>query len=209
VRVVQGPNFWRLVRSDHDAANVAEVLDLLGPAMAFFLSPIQPEGSGVLQGALETERGNTDDLSTWEWRIGQARPIKVLRVAHDDKEPLPAGTRLGSRADPAVLPSVDADLPWFVDVMFFWRGKPRELDYPALSGTILGTRSREPSDDLDWYLDTAVQPADPPPDPGDESWFQHHEKNAEKVAKAVGIGTIEVGVGIAGVAAVLWFLTRK
>lgn len=210
--VVPGPNVWRLVRTDRDAPSPEGVLDTLGPTMDFFLEPIQPSGdAGKLEEAITTETGEDDSPEGWEWRIGAARPIVVTSLGRTSV-PLPKAKKvLGARKDPEVLPTVDADNPWFVNVLFFWRGQKAELEYPALSVNFLGVRSREPGPELDWYLDKAVQPAESPPDPGDQSWWEHQRGNIGEAAGEVadvGLDVLKYAVAGGVAVAVVWLITK-
>lgn len=186
IAVVPGEQVWRLIRTDRDAASVAEVEATVGPAMAFFLAEAQPGASGSkVEAAIQT--------GPREWRIGAARPIQVVaieRFREGDIGPPPGaalpepetGGVLANRFDADGLPTVQGTLPWAVVVRFWWRGVAADLPFPALRVSPLGVRSREVVD-ADWYLDEALEPAVKQPDPGDESFG---DAIGDDVAEAAG-----------------------
>lgn len=220
---MQGENVWRLVRTDRDATDVDGVLDTVGPAMVFFLKPAQPGSILDRFGrAVETRTETAVDLEPSspgvlrEWRVDAARPVQALEVTREPQiSSLPkAAQLLGSRstASDTVLPTVRATKPWYITVRFWWRGRDSDIPYPALRiSDLLGVKERDKLVDADWYLDRAIVPADPSPDPGAETFGEKVQEGIEEAAgealEAAG-DVMKVVALVVGLGAIAYIVSR-
>lgn len=203
--VIQGEQFWRLLRTDRDGASRDEILGMVGPFMAFALS--EALTAGPQEKVIKT--------GDHQWRIDKARPIEALDASQTLID-LPDGTVLGKRetADPAIIPTVRASKAWFVTVRFWWRGSSTEVSYPAQVVSSLGVATRGTlGSGSDWLLDRAVAPAQPDQDPGDATWGEATEENVKTTVKAVASavfswGTAAIAV-VAGAAVLYLLVTRR
>jgi len=182
--VIQGEQYWRLLRTDRDGASRDEILKMVGPFMAFALSEAIAKASGGLTAGPEQKVIKTGNL---QWRIEQARPIEALDAGHDLLG-LPEGTALGDRkqADPSIIPTVRATKAWYIIVRFWWRGSTTEVSWPRQQVSSLGIAIPGPlGASSDWLLDRAITPAQPDQDPGDATWGEAVEENITTTVKEV------------------------
>ena len=203
IPVVQGPQVWRLLRTDRDGASAAEIPQMAAAAVRWFVRGVGTAGS---------ERGPLHELvptAPNTWRFGWVRPLRVLSVSHGEPR-TPVGTLLASRSTtvPATVPSVRGQNPWWVLVEFWWRAPDARIEYPGLREGILG-RAYE-LDGADWVLDRAIRPK-AAVEPGDKTWTDAQGARAAAAAASVGPGlarVIQGGVGL-GVLVLLYLLSRK
>ena len=196
--VIQGEQYWRLIRTDRDGASREEILRMVGPFMAFALSEVSTGGP-------QEKVIKTGDL---EWRIDKARPIQALD-ASQELLALPEGTTLGDRKsiDPKIIPTVRATKAWYVTVRFWWRGSSTEVTYPRQQVSAVGIATAGPlGAQSDWLLDRAITPAQPDPDPGDATWGEVIEEQTKETVKQVASAITFGAMGLVGVAAGLGLL---
>lgn len=202
VRIVQGENVWRILRTDRDGASRGEVLEMAGQFMRWALAPANQTGE-------PWELLSTGDL---EWRVGAARPILALEAGHTP-QPLPAGTPMGDRrfAVPDTIPTVRGQRPWFLLVRFYWRAPSVTVPWPSLLVSTLGFRSRE-HNGADWTLDRAVAVAAPSElEEDDRTWGEDQAERAKNAAKELvsgGTSLVKVAVIVAGTVGVVYALSR-
>jgi hypothetical protein len=203
VRIVQGENVWRVLRTDRDGASADEIRSsAAGNYLKWALAPANTTAEPWE--AIPTGDG--------EWTIGAARPVQMLVVSHD-RPALPPGVLLGDRqtslAD--VTPTVRAERPWWILLRFYWRAPSTTIPWPSLQVGTFGGRNRVHSG-ADWTLDRAIALAgksDLAED--DRNWSDRQVERAEQAVKSVFSGAGKVvavvaGVGLAGL--VLYALTR-
>lgn len=200
IQVVQGPNEWRLLRTDRDGASVKEIPDFTAAAVRWFIRGAGTAGS---------ERGPLHELiptAPNEWRFGWVRPLRVISVAHEPQAMSP-GKVLADRAQsvPETVPTVRGQHPWFIHVQFWWRAPNAKVEFPAMREGILG-RSYE-LNGADWVLDRAVA-VQRAPDPGDQTWSQATGKATAETAASLG-RTVLAGFGGVGILLLLWALSRR
>lgn len=201
--VKQGPNVWRLLRTDRDGASAGEIPQMAAAAVRWFVRGVGTAGS---------ERGPLHELVNVgpnEWRFGWVRPLRVLSVAQSEP-PTPVGQFIADRARsvPGTVPTVRGQKPWWVMVQFWWRAPDARIEYPAMREGLFG-RSYE-LNGADWLLDRAVVPP-VAPDPGNQTWNEAQGAKAEAAVKAAGetLGrTLNIGLGF-GALALLYFLAKK
>jgi len=182
--VMPGPNLWRLIRSDLDGIAADDI-----PRRA----------ANFVRLSLDTgwahELVSTGDN---EWRIGSARPLRVLSVSRQ-RESI-EGTILADRQTsvPDTIPSVRGREPWFVIVKFWWREPAQEIRFPGLAQGLLGPYYE--LNGAQWVLDRAVQ-SHVDERPSDESWSSAMGETVQNVA---------VG-GLSGLAviALLYLLSQR
>jgi hypothetical protein len=202
VTVAQGPNEWRLIRTDRDGASEAELADFAAAAVRWFIRGVGPAGS---------ERGPLHELiptAPHEWRFGWVRPLRVIAVGHQPQAMSP-GRLLADRAQsvPGTVPTVRGQTPWFILLRFWWRAPDAKIEFPAMREGTFG-RSYE-LNGADWVLDRAVQ-LPPQPDPGDQTWGQETGKNVAETAADLGKTVLSAGLGLGVVALlVLWAMNRR
>lgn len=220
MRVLQGENVWRLVRTDRDAPSASELRQSVGAAMTWFLRSGQPTSLGSrTETAFDLTPSSPNVLR--EWRVGAARPVQLLAVARSSSSTsprlpesvlLPKGKKLGDRFSASSdLPLVVGEKPFYVVVRFWWRAPSVDIPYPLLRVNALGVRTREPVTELDWYLDEAVEPEVKTKDPGDETFGQVATEAAGEVVAIVtdAAGKVAGVVVAAGAALALIYTLRK
>lgn len=202
VPVVQGPQEWRLIRTDRDGASAAELPAFTAAAVRWFIRGAGPAGA---------ERGPLHELipiAPNEWRFGWVRPLRVISVGHEPQAMSP-GRELADRAKsvPETVPTVRGQHPWFIVLRFWWRAPDTRIEFPAMREGIFG-RSYE-LNGADWVLDRAVQ-LPPQPDPGDATWTDATGQAMAKTAADLGKTMLAAGGGLALIAlAVLWAMNRR
>ncbi len=203
--VVQGEQYWRLLRTDRDGASRAEILKMVGPFMAFALSEASTGGP-------QEKVVKTGDL---QWRIDKARPIEALDASQSLLD-LPQGTVLGDRKAAAekFIPTVRATKAWYITVRFWWRAASTEITYPRQQVSKLGVATAGPlGSESDWLLDRAVAPGTPDQDPGDAAWGEVIEEEVKETVKAgaqaiVSWGTTAI-VALAGFGLLYLLISRN
>jgi len=185
VRVVQGVNVWRLLRTDRDGASATEIPQMAAAAVRWFLRGKTAQGG--LHELVKTGKN--------QWRFGAVRPLQVLKVSH-----LPTEARGVVLADrhrvPGTAPSVRAQRPWIVLVRFWWRKPDARIPFPGMTEGLMGREYQ--LNGADWLLDRAVTPKGDVPDPGDKTWG---EVTTEAAADAA--GQVMAGIGGVGLAVLL------
>lgn len=174
IRVVQGANVWRLLRTDRDGASAGEIPRMAAPAVRWFLL------RGTADMAAKHEIIPTGHN---EWRIGPIRPLKVLSVTRDEPN-VPVGETLADRQTslPRTIPAVSAQRPWWVMVQFWWREPAKMIPFPGLREGFLGKSYQLAG--ADWLLDRAIAPA-ASIDPGGQTWGEAMGENVEDAAGRV------------------------
>lgn len=202
--VIQGEQYWRLIRTDRDGASREEILRMVGPFMAFALSEVSTGGP-------QEKVIKTGEL---EWRIDKARPIQALDVSQELLS-LPEGTTLGDRktAASSIVPTVRATKAWYITVRFWWRGSSTEISYPRQQVSKLGIATAGPlGAQSDWLLDRAIAPAQPGADPGDATWGEVVEEQVTTTVKQVAVAVASWGmtavVALAGVGVLYLLISR-
>jgi hypothetical protein len=199
--IIQGEQYWRILRTDRDGASRDEVLKMVGPFMAFALSEAMTAGP-------QEKVIKTGPADGYEWRIDKARPIQALDASQELLS-LPEGTTLGDRktADPVIIPTVRATKAWYITVRFWWRGTSTEITYPAQTVSSLGVATHGIlGSQSDWLLDHATAPAEPGQDPGDATWGTVIEEQTKETVKQVASAISFGAMGLVGVAAGLGLL---
>lgn len=207
IQVVQGPNAWRLLRTDRDGASEGEIPQMAAAAVRW-----------AVRGAGQTgaERGPLHELINTgprEWRFGWVRPLRVLSVTHEPAAMSPGREladrhRLGSGNlvhRMRTVPTVRGQKPWFIGVEFWWRAPDARIEFPAWREGIFG-RSYE-LNGADWVLDRAVA-VQRAPDPGDQTWGEATGKRTAEVSSSIAKTVLAGGIGL-GVLAVLYLLSRR
>jgi hypothetical protein len=202
VRIAQGHNLWRLLRTDRDGASAGEIPQMAAAAVRYLIRGLEATGA---------ERGPLHELvatAPREWRFGWVRPLKVVSVSHE-AQPM-GGTTLADRQKtvPGTIPTVRGQRPWYILVDFWWRAPDALIDYPGFREGLLG-RSYE-LNGADWTLDAATF-LTTGKDPGDQTWSTAQGKAArELAAKATeGLGSTLLGVGGMAALVLLYLLSRK
>jgi hypothetical protein len=122
-----------------------------------------------------------------EWRIGHARPIRMVAAVQSERgkpAPMfPTSSMTGVRqianrtAYPGEgIPTARGERPWWVLVEFWWRRPSTEIPWPGFRVDSIGRRVRTVTD-ADWVLDWAgwVSPeADTAPRPDDATSLETH-----------------------------------
>jgi hypothetical protein len=204
IEVREGPNVWRLLRTDRDGASEGQIPQMAAAAVRWFVRGVGPAGA---------ERGPLHELVSTgpnEWRFGWVRPLRVLSVTQSEPSNMPVGTLLAdrNRTVPDTIPTVRGQKPWWVVVQFWWRAPNATIEYPALREGIFG-RSYE-LNGADWVLDQAVAPQRSP-DPGGQTWDEAQGANASAAVKSAGesLGKVVAGGFGLGILALLYLLSRK
>ena len=202
--VIQGEQYWRLIRTDRDGASREEILRMVGPFMAFALSEVSTGGP-------QEKVIKTNDL---EWRIDKARPIQALDASQALLD-LPEGTPLGDRktVDSKIVPTVRATKAWYITVRFWWRASSTEISYPAQVVSSLGIATRgQLGSQSDWLLDRAIAPSEPMQDPGDATWGEVIEEQTtatvKQVASAVASWGMTAVLALAGFGVLYLLISR-
>jgi hypothetical protein len=202
VRVAQGHNVWRLLRTDRDGASAGEIPQMAAAAVRYVIRGLEPTGA---------ERGPLHELVSTgprEWRFGWVRPLRVINVSHE-AQPL-GGVTLADRQKsvPDTVPTVRGQKPWYVLLEFWWRAPDALIDYPGFREGLLG-RSYE-LNGADWVLDVATH-IKTGKDPGDQTWTSAQGKAAKELAAKAGAGLGSTLLGVGGLAALvlLYLLSRK
>jgi hypothetical protein len=204
IPVMPGLNAWRFIRTDRDGASRDEILNMVGPIMAFCLSEAMTSGP-------QEKVIKTGEL---QWRAGAARPIVALDASRD-LIALPAGKVIADRkyALPDRIPTVRGSAPWYVTLSFWWRADQREITYPAQVVSALGLASHgELGSSSDWLLDQAVVPVAADADPGDQTWGDVVSGQALATVKQVGAfvgNTLAVVAVVALGGALVYFLATR
>ncbi len=194
----QGEQIWVLLRTDRDGASAAEVGASVGDFMRWILRNAKVAGTGItdLQQVIKTGEN--------EWRVGAARPVKMISVSRARPD-YPAGRIIAAReAYPGEgIPTVNGQQPWWVTIQFWWRAATTTVEWPSLVarvGSLTGLNLADYSiDQADWTLDRAIVPSVTAKDPGDASWS---EVQAQRVGEAAS-GVLSVGGKVLGGVAVL------
>lgn len=203
IQVREGPNVWRLLRTDRDGASAGQIPQMAAAAVRWFVRGVGTAGA---------ERGPLHELVSTgpnEWRFGWVRPLRVLSVAQSEPS-VPAGEILADRTVslPGTVATVRGQKPWWVMVQFWWRAPDARIEFPALREGILG-RSYE-LNGADWILDRAIVPA-ASRDPGGQTWGEAQGAKASEAVKSASsdLGkVVEAGMGV-GILALLYLLSRK
>lgn len=198
VPVPQGPQVWRLLRTDRDGASSTEIPDFAAAAVRYFLRG--PTAQGPLPELVPVRPG--------EWRFGNVRPLHVLTVTKTEP-PMPAGQLVAARerSVPGTVPTVRATRPWWIVVRFWWRGPVRFVDYPGMVEGLLGRRYE--LNGADWVLDRAViLRGDLTPDPGDSTWTEATGQQLSEAASGLGKTLLTGGIGL-GLVALAWLMSRR
>lgn len=193
VPIVQGPNVWRLLRTDRDGASATEIPQMAAAAVRWFTRGKQAQG-----GLHELVRTGKD-----QWRFGNVRPLQVLSVGR--KEPaLPPGKALADRAKsvPGTVPSVRAQRAWWVLVRFWWRAPDAKVPFPGLTESLFGRSYK--LNGADWVLDRAISPLRVT-DPGDRTWGEVMSEAAADEAGTV----LSTGLGAVGLLALVYLLAKR
>jgi hypothetical protein len=101
-----------------------------------------------------------------------------------------------------ILPTVNAQTPWWVVVDVWWRKPDTAVPWPGFRVNWLGVRV-ETVTDADWLLERAVwvPPAkEKAPDPGDETSWERHSEEAGNV--------IQTGIPIVVVLGLAYVLSQ-
>lgn len=200
IRVVQGANAWRLIRTDRDGASRSEIPQMAAAAVRWWLRRAQ---SAALHELVAT--------GSKEWRFGDVRPLQVIDVARNQQPRLPTGTLIADRhtSVPGTIPTVRGERPWWVSLQFWWRRPTVSIPFPGLSESLLGRSYQLNS--ADWVLDRAVA-VKTGHDPGDATWGQAQgdaaARAAEGAAKDLG-NVLAPTAGGLGLLAVLWLLSKR
>jgi hypothetical protein len=205
IPVFQGANVWRLLRTDRDGAAAAELPQMAAAAVRYFL--LHERGMGAKHELVATGPN--------EWRFAECRPLKVLAVSKRPMEPSSEGPKVRLIADrqklpTKVIPTVQAQTPWYIFVQFFWRAPNMEIEYPAMHEGLLGRSFQLVG--ADWLLDKAWQAKVPrKDDPGDETWG---DAMGDRAAAAAAAATDALGKAVGGLSGIavlvlLYMLTRK
>lgn len=199
MRVVQGVQHWLVVRTDRDGASPSEVADRLGAFLDF---------------VFDADIQETFQTGEHEWRIGSARPCRILKGPSLEPLVLDAGTTIADSQRLDVAVTVSAQKPWWLVVEIWWRAPDREIRWPAARQGIFGGRDWTVSG-ADWaLLESRVPVASS--DPGAETWgesvstsIQNTAAEAGQMVKAAGTRLAFAAVGVAAVAGAILLARRR
>lgn len=169
VRVIQGCNAWRLLRTDADGAPRDRIPQTAAAVIRYWLTGAHEASPEVIP------------TGSREWRFGPVRPLQVASVSHQAQR-LPDGEMLADRhmlSD--TVPTVRGKRPWYVLVYFWWRKPDIQVTYPSMRTGWLGPRQQ--LDAADWVLDRAVAVRTHMHDPGDQSWGAAQGRSAARAAR--------------------------
>lgn len=199
LRVVQGANAWRIIRTDRDGASRHDIPQMTAAVLRYWLT-----------GAHEFTP-NVIPTGSKEWRFGPVRPLQVASVSHKPQA-LPAGKVLAERqtALAETIPTVAGKQPWYVMVYFWWRKPPAIIPYPGFKKGWFGPEREYNA--ADYILDEA-RAITGMHDPGDQTWLDAMGGNVSKAAKGATEDLAETvlptaGLGI-GLLVALWLLSQR